>query len=83
MHTNKILARKWDVLEDRFVVADQDDLEVLIYRLSRIVSFAYLGSPIASERWEESLGFSLQKRRETFPHLQGLCSWSLEMRYRF
>lgn len=82
-HTRKTLARKWDVLDNRSVLAAQDDLDLLRYRFSRVVCFTYLGSPMASRMQDGILGFNLQKRRENLSLFTGLCSWSLELRYRF
>lgn len=85
-HTRKTLAtlaRKWDVLDNRSVLATQGDLDLLTCRFSRVVCFAYLGSPMASRMQDGILGFNLQKRMENLSLFTGLCSWSLEMRYRF
>ena len=82
-HTRKTLARKWGVLDNRSVLAAQGDVDLLRYRFSRVVCFVYLGSPMASRMQDGILGFNLQKRREDLSLFTGLCSWSLEMRYRF
>lgn len=58
-HTRKTLARKWDVLDNRSVLATQGDLDLRRYRFSRVVCFAYSGRPMASRMQDAILGFSL------------------------